>query len=447
MIGANVADSARSARAVGPPGAPQGWSSIPADRASAAERVDRHVQALCSVTPDRRPGSPGNHAATSYTASALEHAGWNVSFQDFDCIDWASTGATLTVGDRSVPVAPAPYGAGVRADGPVRIVHDLDDLAQVGAAAENAADPILVVTGALAAEPLTPRNYPFYTRDDHIQILDALEAAHPCAVLGVTGPHHVMSGAVDPFPLIEDGTFPFATANIRQRDAGPLLEWDGRTAHIEISSTRRAGTSRNVVATSGHRDGRVLVIAHLDSKPGTPGAVDNASGVAVLLLLAELLFDDDRDLPVGVELLAVNGEDHYAAPGELAWLAAHGDALDQIALVINIDGAGYRYGTPSYSTYNLDPDLAHHIDTVFSNHPTLAHGPAWYQSDHAIFAMNGRSALAVTSEPIAQIIEALFHSRADTVDEVDSDQLVEIAATLAGVIMTWPTSDRSECSR
>ena len=298
------------------------------------ETVDRHLEALCSVAPDRRPGSRGNHDATSYTATALEHVGWNVSFQDFECIDWETTGATLTVGARSIPVVPAPYGAGVHADGPLRIVSELEDLAEGGVGDQNVADPILVVMGALAADPLTPRGYPFYANDDHIQILDAFEAAHPCAVLGVTGLHHSMCGAVDPFPLIEDGSFPVATANIRQRDAGPLLGCDGQTAHIEIHSTRRAAHSQNVVATSGHRDGRVLVVAHLDSKPGTPGAVDNASGVAVLLLLAELLTADDRQPPVGVELLAVNGEDHDAAPGELAWLAHHGDALDEIATTL-----------------------------------------------------------------------------------------------------------------
>ena len=231
-------------------------SSPTNDRTAFADTVRRHLEALCSVAPDRRPGSSGNHDAASYTAAAFEHAGWKPILPRFDCIDWDTTGAALTVGGRSIPVVPAPYGAGVHADGPLRIVHDLDDLADVDVSDQNVSDPILVVTGALAADPLTPRSYPFYSNDAHTQILDAFEAAHPCAVLGVTGPHHAMCGAVDPFPLIEDGTFPVATANIRQRDAASLLECDGKTAHIEIHSTRRAAHRR----TSSQRAATATVV-------------------------------------------------------------------------------------------------------------------------------------------------------------------------------------------
>lgn len=49
---------------------------------------------------------------------------------------------------------------------------------------------------------------------------------------------------------------------------------------------------RNVIASrrsSGRRDERVIVLAHYDTVAGSPGADDNASGVAVLLETAELL--------------------------------------------------------------------------------------------------------------------------------------------------------------
>jgi aminopeptidase YwaD len=144
------------------------------------------------------------------------------------------------------------------------------------------------------------------------------------------------------------------------------------------------------------------------------------------------------DLPIGVELLAVNGEDHYAAPGELAWLASNGDALEEVMLAINIDGAGYRRGKSAYSTYNVDGAAAEHVRRVFEARDDFIHGPDWYQSDHAIFAMRGRPALAITTEHVQQMLGELFHSAADTPDQVDIDLVAGIAEALEELIVTWP---------
>lgn len=56
--------------------------------------------------------------------------------------------------------------------------------------------------------------------------------------------------------------------------------------------TEGAGEFRNIIATHrgvGHPDERVCVIAHYDTVACSPGADDNASGVAVMLELAQLV--------------------------------------------------------------------------------------------------------------------------------------------------------------
>jgi hypothetical protein len=81
--------------------------------------------------------------------------------------------------------------------------------------------------------------------------------------------------------------------------------------HAERRPFTFAGeTHHNVVAVrAGHDPARprVLIGAHYDSVPGTPGADDNASGVAGLLEAARLL----RDAPLAatVELVAFNLEE------------------------------------------------------------------------------------------------------------------------------------------
>jgi aminopeptidase YwaD len=139
-----------------------------------------------------------------------------------------------------------------------------------------------------------------------------------------------------------------------------------------------------------------------------------------------------------VELLLVNGEDHYAAPGELDWLAAHGDHLDRVMLAINIDGAGYREGRTAFSTYNIDPATEDLIEQALDPRASVISGPAWYQSDHAIFAMRGRPALAFTTELVEEMLETLFHAPDDTPDQVDPGLVVDLARAIADLIVGWP---------
>ena len=56
----------------------------------------------------------------------------------------------------------------------------------------------------------------------------------------------------------------------------------------------------------------IVVCAHLDSKATTPGAFDNAAGVATLLALTEVGHLDGLPL----ELVLFNGEDHVDSCGE-----------------------------------------------------------------------------------------------------------------------------------
>lgn len=398
-----------------------------ATAAAQAVKAREHLAVLCAA-PDRRPGSPANAAATAYVAEALRAVGWTTVDQQFACLDWETNGASAMVGSHSLELTPSPYGLGAAVAGPLRVLRTVGDLER-----HDLNGSIVVLTDALATEPLTPKAFPFYGSEEHAHIIAGLEAAAPAAVIAVTGRYPDLCGALDPFPLIEDGDFAIPTANVRPDDARPLVDGDGEPARVSIDSHRRPSRARNVIGRRGPQSGRVTVIAHIDTKPGTPGAVDNAAGVVVLLLLADLL---GRQLPVGVELLAVNGEDHFAAPGELAWLAAND--MSEVALAVNVDGAGYRVGSSGYSTYNLDGGLAGHVGAVLAASPGLVPGPEWYQSDHAIFAMQGRPAVAFTSEHFREMLEVLFHAPTDTPDQVEVGRLVEIVNAIAESISTWP---------
>lgn len=87
------------------------------------------------------------------------------------------------------------------------------------------------------------------------------------------------------------------------------LDWSGLEPRYD-PFTFRGATYRNVVATVEGEDpeaDRVLVGAHFDTVKGSPGADDNASGVAVLLEAARILAGERLRAPV--ELVGFNLEE------------------------------------------------------------------------------------------------------------------------------------------
>ena len=174
-----------------------------------------------------------------------------------------------------------------------------------------------------------------------------------------------------------------------------------------------------------------MVCAHLDSKHNTPGALDNAAGLVVLRLLAERLGQYEGD--IGVELVALNGEEHYRAPGQVEYLKSQGD-LSDIMMVINVDGPGY--GTSSgYSLYNCPEPWKDIIVQTVESKSGVQMGEGWHQGDHMIFVQQGIPALAVTSLAMEEML-SLVHTARDTVEGVCAKRLVEVADCLYACILS-----------
>ncbi len=86
--------------------------------------------------------------------------------------------------------------------------------------------------------------------------------------------------------------------------------WEFRSQGLELidDGTPFENIEVRIPAAPGALSGRSLILgAHYDSAPGTPGADDNASGVAVLLELARLL--KDKSLSREIRLVAYANEE------------------------------------------------------------------------------------------------------------------------------------------
>jgi aminopeptidase YwaD len=399
------------------------------------ERAAAYLNRLCLVIDNRRTGSPGNRAATDFFARTAAAFGWQVEQPAFDCLDWHAEGAELTVRAELTELAdlrvaattfqvyPSPYSPGCKVQARLAVASTLAELEAV-----EAAGTLLLLRDELTAGQLMPKNFPFYNPEEHQRIYRLLEEKRPAAVLTATGRDEVMVGSAYPFPMFEDGDFDIPSVYLTDVEGVRLTVFEGQELSLTIRAERKPARGRNVIARRGGGQGRLVACAHIDSRAGTPGANDNASGTAVLLLLAELLAGYDGGPTV--ELVALNGEDYYAAPGQKLYLEMNRGRLGNILLSVNIDDVGYHQGLAYYSLYGVDRFLAGRIRRALAGHPVLAEGPQWYQGDHMIFVQNGVPAVAVTDELAYELLATITHTAADTPDIVDPAKLVRVAAGL-----------------
>ena len=174
--------------------------------------------------------------------------------------------------------------------------------------------------------------------------------------------------------------------------------------------------------------GKIVLTAHIDAYEATPGALDNASGTAVLLLAAEMLADYRGNCRL--EILALNGEDHYSAAGQMDYLQRYGNDLPKVAAVINIDDVGFKTGGSAYSCYGCPRELETLAEQVFRKSPGLKRGAEWFNGDHMAFVQNGVPAIAITAEAMEELMRTVTHTGTDTPDLINCHKLVEIARAL-----------------
>ncbi len=386
------------------------------------------LQRLCVDIDSRRVGSAGNRQATTLFASAAAACGFAVEQPVFDCMDWVGEGVDLTVDGAAFDALASPYSLGCRVHAPLAVVSTVEELAQAEVAGQ-----VLLLHGALAQEQLMPKNFTFYNPEHHQRIVALLEQKAPAAIIAATGHNPELAGAVYPFPLIEDGDFDIPSVYMTDVEGARLAACAGREVSLHSRARRIPSTGCNVMARKGDPRRRVVFFAHIDAKAGTPGAIDNASGVVILLLLAELLTDYAGKL--GAEIVALNGEDYYAASGEMQWLSMNQGRMDQIVLGVNMDGVGYRLGKTAFSLYSCPAEIEQAIRAELAPRAGMVEGGPWYQSDHSLFVYNGVPALAFTSDHFVELWTEIAHTARDLPEIVDPGRLAAVAEALHALLL------------
>ncbi|NTW29399.1 MAG: M28 family peptidase [Coriobacteriia bacterium] len=397
-----------------------------------AEHIAGYLSELTAY-PDRHVGGPGNLAATAFFAETVARLGFEVRRSTFACIEWERHDAVLAAGDERFDVRVGPYSLPCDVTAPlvaVTCVEGLESDAIRGA--------IVLLHGEIARSQVMPKNFRFYNPASHQRIIRALERYAPAAVIAATGRDPQMVGGQYPFPLFEDGDLDVPNAYMTDTEGGRLLACVSESASVVslcLDSGRILASAEHVVATlPGDLPGRIVVSAHIDSREGSPGALDNASGVAVLLGVAELLAADRHRSGPTIEIMPFNGEDNYANPGEILWVEENDGRFDDIILGINVDDLGMRDSLNHVSLYGCPPDIAETVRRLIAGSPHFAEGPQWFQGDHSILGLYGRPAIALASSEIASFMANYAHTERDTLDLADSRLIVEAAWFVRDVV-------------
>ncbi len=232
------------------------------------------------------------------------------------------------------------------------------------------------------------------------------------------------------------------------------FESGGRTVHnIEVQAAGEA---------------LVVVGAHYDTVPGSPGADDNASGVAALIELAALL--GPERLPIRFVAFA-NEEMPYFLGDEMGSFASarrSRERGEKLRAMLSLEMLGYYRDAPRSQSYPpplglFYPDRANFIafvgdlgarslvrqvvksfrkNAAFPSEgvaaPSFVPGVTW--SDHWSFRRHGYPALMVTDTAFNRYPH--YHLPSDTPEKLDYERLARVTLGLVGVLRELATENR-----
>jgi Zn-dependent M28 family amino/carboxypeptidase len=237
--------------------------------------------------------------------------------------------------------------------------------------------------------------------------------------------------------------------------------YDVRRQEYKVAGTSCYNLDVEILGTTRQEE-IVIVGAHYDTVPGTPGANDNTSGVAAVLALARRFARRKTDRTL--RFVAFTNEEspyaHTEAMGSRDYSRRCRKRDENVVAMMSLETIGYyddrpgsqKYPPPIGSLYPSEGNFIGFIGNLASGdlvrrtvgtfrerEPFPCEGAALPEtiarigdSDHASFWHEGYSALMVTDT--ANFRYPFYHTPEDTIDKVDFDRLARVVRGLEKVI-------------
>jgi Zn-dependent M28 family amino/carboxypeptidase len=202
----------------------------------------------------------------------------------------------------------------------------------------------------------------------------------------------------------------------------------GLKARIEEFPLTNGATSRNVVARiDGSSDAVVVLGAHMDSKPPSPGANDNASGCAAVLEIARSLAEYPA-VPT-VEIVFFGSEEiiggdpdahHFGSRYRVSRMSAAERAATAGMLSVDMIGYGPDFHTRTMrrAPMTLNDMLLEHAGTLGIGITFKPDTSRTGLSDHEAYEKAGIPAVAVAWRE-----DPVYHSAADVSTHLQQDRI------------------------
>ncbi len=217
-------------------------------------------------------------------------------------------------------------------------------------------------------------------------------------------------------------------------------------------------------------DAYIIVGAHYDTVHGYPGADDNASGVAALLELARLFFENPQSVTQPIQLVFYTLEEppffRTNNMGSFIHAASLRQKSQNINIMIALDMIGYysdKQGSQHFPLPFLDlfyPDQGNFIAIIgnYANMGTVRkvkhsfktatdlpvysfNAPAFVAgvdfSDHLNFWKQGYPAVLITDTSFNR--NTTYHTEQDTADRLDYKKMAKVVKALYKAIIDYQT--------
>ena len=234
-----------------------------------------------------------------------------------------------------------------------------------------------------------------------------------------------------------------------------LLERWGRVkVRLETECTNKTVETYNVVAdlpgTAGSQEWLVYG-AHYDGHDISVGALDDATGAAIVIELARVLSQERSHLKHNTRFILFGAEE-IGLYGSRAYCRDHPDFVDQVRFMLNFDAAG-RAGRQGFCLHDwpqLEPLFKEIIRETGLDLPLWSRvGP---YSDHWPFLLRGvaTATMGDPEEAARRGGRGYGHTKYDTVDKVDLRAMRECAANAAVAayhilnLDEWPAPRRTQ---